>query len=205
MTLAFFRPEACPSRPCVPPRSTKLVSNRSSFCRVFVLSQSLQTGRPRPGRDLADLLSEGLALAQRLLAGVQDLVPADRQALLAVGHVPRGSRAALTDRGRDDATHRAERRRRIRRHHMDQARGSAWPMPCNDRVGGDMFDVSDPHSGQAEQDGPTVGTHSWLLVFSARNHRKHRGATGLNPGPESSQDRVVPPQVRRAFKGVSGT
>ncbi len=68
----------------------------------------------------------------------------------------------------------------------------------HDGMGHDAFDVSDPHSRQPEQDGPTVGTHSWLLVFSAQNHRKHRGATGLNPGPESSHDRVVPPQIRSA-------
>ena len=36
-------------------------------------------------------------------------------------------------------------------------------------------------------------------MLSARIHRQHRGATGLNPGPQSSQARVVPPQVRSAL------
>jgi len=147
----------------------------------------------RPSRQLSDLLSEGLPRTPPFPARVLHLVPADREAFLAVGHVPRRGRAALPDRARHHATHRAERRRRVGRHDMHQAGWRTRQAASPQRMVRDMFDVSNPHSGQAEQDGPTVRTHSWLLVFSARIHRKHQGATGLNPGPESSQDRVVPP------------
>jgi len=117
---------------------------------------------PRPSRQLRDLLGEGLPGTPPFPAGVLHLVPAHRKAFLAVGHVPRRGRAALPDRARHHATGRAERRHRVGGHHMHQAGWRTRQAASPQRMVGDMFDVSHPHSGQAEQDGPTVGTRGSL-------------------------------------------
>jgi len=57
-------------------------------------------GDPRPSWQLSDLLGEGLARTPPFPARVLHLVPADREAFLAVGHVPRRGRTALPDRAR---------------------------------------------------------------------------------------------------------
>ena len=62
--------------------------------------------------------------------------------------------------------------------------GRACGVCCSDRTG---------YPPQITQDRRIIVLNqSWPPALSARNHRQHRGASGLSPAPPDRQDRVSP-------------